>query len=70
MTGIKKFKELDSIGRKARQASMRQRCCVCQFAQSCTLAMSDVCTVAYEKGFRRGYIQRKEEDRKDRKNDG
>lgn len=63
MTGIKKFKELDSIGKKARQASMRQRCCVCQFATICTPATSEMCTVIYEKGFRRGYYQRKEEDR-------
>lgn len=42
---------------------MKQRCSVCQYAKVCNIAMSDACSVIYEKGFRKGYNQRKKEEK-------
>ena len=60
---IKPYKELDSIGKKVRTACMKQRCSVCQYAKVCNIEMSEACSVIYEKGFRKGYNKRKEEEK-------
>lgn len=60
---MRPYCDLDATGKKARTACMKQRCCVCQYAKVCNIAMSEVCSVIYEKGFRKGYNQRKEEEK-------
>ena len=60
---IKPYKELDSIGKKARKAAVRLNCEKCPMKAECTPVVFDVCTYVFEEGFRKGYNQRKREEK-------
>lgn len=60
---IKPYKELDSIGKKARKAAGRLNCEKCPMKAKCYPLVFDVCTYVFEEGFRKGYNQRKREEK-------
>lgn len=58
---MKRNQNLDSIGKKARLASGKLNCTECPAKAKCTPVVFDVCTYAFDVGFRKGYNQRKRE---------
>ena len=60
---MKPYKDLDSIGKKARMSSGKINCEKCPMKAKCNLLVFDVCTYAFEEGFRKGYNQRKKEEK-------
>lgn len=60
-TVIKPYKDLDSVGKKARMAAGKLNCEKCPMKAKCNLLIFDVCTYAFEEGFRKGYNTHKRE---------
>ena len=61
---MKPYCDLDSLGKKARKASGKINCDKCPAKRKCDLLTFDVCTYVFEDGFRKGYNQRKREEKK------
>lgn len=57
------YKQLDSIGKKARKAAGRLNCKKCPLKAKCTPIVFDVCTYVFDEGFRKGYNLRKKEEK-------
>jgi hypothetical protein len=58
---MKPYCDLDALGKKARKASGKINCEKCPAKAKCDLLTFDVCTYAFEEGYRKGYNQRKKE---------
>ena len=52
---MKPYCDLDAIGKKARRASGKINCDKCPAKAKCDLLTFDVCTYAFEEGYRKGY---------------
>ena len=61
--GMKPYCDLDATGKKARKASGKINCKKCPAKRKCDLLTFDVCTYVFEEGFRKGYNQRKREEK-------
>jgi hypothetical protein len=61
---MKPYCDLDATGKKARKASGKINCEKCPAKAKCDLLTFDVCTYVFEEGFRKGYNQRKREEKK------
>lgn len=59
---MKLYCDLDALGKKARKANIN--CNKCPMKAKCDQPTFDVCTYAFEEGFRKGYNQRKREEKK------
>lgn len=61
---MKPYCDLDATGKKARRASGKIKCDKCPAKAKCDLLTFDVRTYAFEEGYRKGYNQRKKEEKK------
>lgn len=60
---MKPYCDLDATGKKARNAWGKINCDKCLAKGKCDLLTFDVCTYVFEEGFRKGYNQRKREEK-------
>lgn len=58
------YRDLDSLGKKARESSARLNCEKCPIYGRCNTTIMDACDYIYITAFKRGYNKRKQEQKK------